>query len=449
MRSLYLKIFIWFWLVMILAVLCIAWLSFQFSQEKYLPLQQQNLISNYAVTALITYEINGKPGLQRWFTELEKRFSISAHLVDENGQDILAGQLNDREKKISEQIHQQIAPIEAFRENNIIVSPLIHANNGNIYRLILTTPTLLQPLQYIHSRGLLYGLLIALVLSGFICYLLSIYLTKPLRILERASQQIAAGDLSVRVSQQLHYRQDEIGQLATEFDNMATKVQTMMLSERRLLQDISHELRSPLARLKIALEIARGKTKNMATNELNRIELESERLNELIGEVLSLARMESPEFRLRKESFDMYHLLEELKQDCDYEHRGQQSRINLYGDKHSVMTADRKLIRSAIENILLNALRYTAENKAIEIHLHHDEDEINLSIRDHGPGIDENKISQLFKAFYRVDDARTMDKGGYGLGLAIAAKSIALHHGHISAVNAIGGGLIINIDLPT
>ena len=340
----------------------------------------------------------------------------------------------------------EISP-QATRYGNIVISPIITAKNGKEFRFVSQKPVSIQPLQYIHFSGFLYGFVIALVITGIVCYLLSIYLMRPIALLKIAARKLGQGNLDVRVGNTLFKRRDEIGELAEEFDGMADKIQAMMAAQRRLLQDMSHELRTPLARLQIALELARKQVGNQAERELNRIELESERLNELIGQILSLARMSSAEYKMLFDIFDLVGEINSIINDIEYENPDEANRIELHMDNNCQFYGDRKLIRSAIENIIRNALRYTPKPKSIEVYLNHSDDDVNITIRDHGPGVSDEKLEQLFKAFYRVDDARTKQQGGYGLGLAIAKRAIALHEGSISASNADDSGLIINIDL--
>lgn len=431
--------------MMVLTVIIIGWLSLQFSQHNYLPLRQRNLISNYGVMAVITYQVGDKPALKRWFEELSEHFATKAYLLDENGNDVLGRQLPHELEKISRQIKMgELAP-EAIREADIIISPIIRGNQQHEYRFVSRKELTLAALQYFHLSGFIFGLLIAIIIAGLVCYFLSRYLMHPIQVLTIAVRQLGQGDLQTRVVNRFDKRNDEIGELASEFNSMAEQLQVLIATQRRLLQDVSHELRTPLARLQIALALARKQVDGRATKELQRIELESERLDDLIGQILSLARMNSKEYQMLFEDLDLVTLIQDIVSDIAYEDTQKAERIHLQLSDDCQIYGDAKLLRSAIENVLRNALRYT--DNAIDIHLHHTDDDINLSIRDYGPGVSEEKLESLFKSFYRVDDARNQQRGGYGLGLAIAKRAIDLHNGTINANNAKDGGLIINIDL--
>ena len=325
--------------------------------------------------------------------------------------------------------------------------------DGKTYTLISTgrrpPPGLLAP----GPRGVGMRLLVAAIISALVSLLLARYLAAPLGQLSRASRQLATGDLSARVGTPLVDRNDEFGQLALDMDQMAGRLQVSQQANQRLLRDVSHELRSPLARLRVALEIARNKDQNLVAEELNRIELESERLEKLVDEVLSLLRETSTSQELKKQRFDLAELLEDLVETVNYEIGDDGEQIILDAQAPLELDADRDLLWRVFENLLRNALIHGGRNRAIYINaVHASSEEIIISVKDSGPGIAEQHLARIFEPFYRVDEARARSSAGqstgHGLGLAIAASAVRRHGGRITASNREGGGLNVEVVLP-
>jgi two-component system sensor histidine kinase CpxA len=302
-----------------------------------------------------------------------------------------------------------------------------------------------------------------LITSGFVCYGLALYLASPAVKLRRATQQLAGGDLSARVAAQMGRRRDELADLGRDFDQMAERIESLMTSERRLLADISHELRSPLARLMVALDLAEGGTDDATQAYLDRIRRESQRLNDLIGQLLSLSKLESGTARVENNPVDLSGLLREVAHDAEFEAQSSNRSVRLLHIDDCSTTGDTDLLRSAIENVVRNAVRYTAEGSEVELSLHcrpiaGSENEPNqkdavrneavISVRDHGPGVPANTLEKLFRPFYRVADARDRQSGGTGLGLAITERAVRFHGGSLAAENVPDGGLKVTLSLP-
>ena len=302
--------------------------------------------------------------------------------------------------------------------------------------------------HYSFNRGnIIFRFSVAILIGGFICYLLSLYLLRPIRILQRAAKKLGQGEFQTRVQALLGHRKDEIGELARDFDEMAARLESLVLSKQQLLQDISHELRSPLARLSVALEIARDKSPAVE-KELTRIAYETDKLNELIRQLLSLASLDASQNEITFEKVDLVELVQSIVSDANYEIQHRITPIQFITPKSCDAEVCYPLLRSAIENIIRNALRYTPENQPIKVTLLPKEDEIHISIEDSGPGIPEEKLAHVFDPFFRVDDSRTQRTGGFGLGLAIAKRAILLHKGHIYAKNLSQGGLNVTLSFP-
>ncbi len=295
-------------------------------------------------------------------------------------------------------------------------------------------------------------LLVVVITGGVVCYGLARYLTSPVSKLQKATQQLAGGDLSARVGPALEKRGDEFADLGRDFDLMAERIEWLINSQHRLLSDISHELRSPLARLNVALELARQRAGSEAAPSLDRIEREAERMNELIGQLLGLARLDNDAEVGQQERVSLTNLLSEVTADADFEAGSSKRRVRIIESEDCIVTGSTKLLRSAIENIVRNGLRYTAQGTEVEVGLRRRQTDKGacalIMVRDHGPGVPEATLGKLFRPFYRVGDARDRQSGGIGLGLAIAERIIRLHGGTVRASNASDLGLRVEILLP-
>ncbi|MGO9260857.1 MAG: ATP-binding protein [Bryobacteraceae bacterium] len=275
-----------------------------------------------------------------------------------------------------------------------------------------------------------------------LCYWLAFHLTRPVRELQKAVERFGKGDLSARVGST---RRDELGQLAGAFDRMAGRIETLLAAERRLLLDISHELRSPLARLGVAVELARsGEDRNAA---LNRIQKESDRLNALVGQLLQVTRAEGDPNSLRRHPVRLDELVEQLVNDSGIEAAAHDCAVTYEKREPVTVEGDPELLRRAVENVIRNAIRYAPPQSAVEVSLARNNGKAVVDIRDHGPGVPDEALPRLFDAFYRVESDRNRSSGGIGLGLSIARRAIELHKGSIRAQNA-QPGLEVIMELP-
>jgi two-component system sensor histidine kinase CpxA len=306
---------------------------------------------------------------------------------------------------------------------------------------------------FIGPRGLPFtGLIIGVLSSGLVCYLLSWYLTKPIVQLRTAARQIAAGDLTARAGAPAISRRDEVAGLMRDFDAMAERLETLLNAQSRLLNDISHELRSPLARLNVALGLARQRAGVESTDMLDRIELEAARLNELIGRILTLARLEDGEQLVPQTPVPLDEIVESVSEDAEFEAQERHCHVHTsIAQGNWQVRGNASLLHSAVENVVRNAIRYTQEGSAVEIELKSETRGIReavLRVSDSGPGVPSDSLDKLFQPFYRLDDARGRQTGGVGLGLAITERAVRFHGGKVSAFNRPQGGLVIEIRLP-
>jgi signal transduction histidine kinase len=278
--------------------------------------------------------------------------------------------------------------------------------------------------------------------TGILCWLASVAVVAPIRRIAASIARFGHGDLSVRVRTN---RQDEIGQLSSSFNQMAERLQRMIANERRLLADISHELRSPLARLKFAVKLARTSADTDAA--LDRINRDVDRIASLVAGVLEITVAEGEPLAQGTEIMRIGDILDEVIRDCTFEAEVRGCRIALWGSSSTQILGNRELLRRAVENVMRNAIRYSPDQSTIDICLTEDSDTANIAVRDYGPGVPEDMLTRIFDPFFRVEDARNALGGGSGLGLSIAKRAVEVHHGTIAAQHA-SPGLRVQIKIP-
>jgi signal transduction histidine kinase len=349
-------------------------------------------------------------------------------LTDARGRDLLTGA--DRSDLLSRG-NTPPEPHRQFKGRYIIIG----RPRGGRYRLI----SIVRP--WFEPRSLLpyYGVMVlVIVLMGGI---LAVHLAMPLRQLRRVVDRFAQGELSARARSA---RRDEIGELSRAFDEMAGRIETLLAAERRLLQDVSHELRSPLARLNFAVELARTGADREAA--LARVRKEADRMAALIGELLQLTRVEGSPTTQRLEELHLAGLLQAIVRDCSLEAEARACRLLLQTDRAAIVIGDRELLHRAAENVIRNAIHHAPPGSSVEVSLELREDAATIIVRDYGPGVPEELLGAIFKPFFRVEDDRSRASGGTGLGLAIARRAVELHHGRITARNA-SPGLVVVLEL--
>ena len=283
------------------------------------------------------------------------------------------------------------------------------------------------------------------------CLGLAWHLTAPIRRLRTAAQRLAGGDLTARVGPGRSRGRDEVAALGRDFDLMAQRIEALMTTRRQLLRDISHELRSPLARLNVALELARQRSGPGASGPLDRIEREAERLNDLIGRLLTLTQLESGGEWIERDAVSLKGLVELIASDANFEAQTRNRAVRAVVEEEITIHGSEEMLRQGIENVVRNAVRYTAEGTQVEIAVSRRRGDSReaavIRVRDHGPGVPEEALSRMFLPFYRVANARDRQTGGTGIGLAITERAVRLHGGTVTASNAADGGLIVEIVL--
>jgi signal transduction histidine kinase len=264
----------------------------------------------------------------------------------------------------------------------------------------------------------------------------------PIRRIANSIAAFGQGNLSVRVKTD---RPDEIGQLGRSFNQMAERLERLIVSERRLLGDISHELRSPLARLKFAVKLAR--TSQDSKTAIDRIEKDVDRIASLVSDIVEITFLEGDPALCGTESVAIADVVDDVVRDCAVESEARGCRIEFMGNIDGLVLGSRELLRRAVENVLRNAVRYSPEGTAVLVYLSEKEQAAVIVVRDHGSGVPEEMLSRIFDPFFRVEESRTLNGGGSGLGLSIAKRAMQAHHGTIAAENA-EPGLRVTLCIP-
>jgi two-component system sensor histidine kinase CpxA len=314
------------------------------------------------------------------------------------------------------------------------------------YRLIaeLTPP----PLGERIPGDLLWTLKLGTIFSAIICLLIAHYLTKPIERLRDATHELARGNLDIRAGENLGNRHDEIAELVRDFDTMAGELRTQIQSERNLLSGVSHELRSPIARIRLALALARHADDRERAEMLDRIEQDTVQLDSMLERILTVARLESGQQKPKFEQLALNDILDDVLHDANFEAAATGASISYQGNGEIKLVGDVGMLHSAVENIVRNAMFYSGKDGKIEVSLEKNDGAGVIRVRDNGPGVPENALPLLFKPFYRVDDSRGTTTGGMGLGLAIVRNAVAAHGGTVSARNVSPHGLEIELRLP-
>lgn len=451
MKSLFLKIFLSFWTAQALFVVLAILVTLALSPARHGIESESPQILAEVVNA---YQSGGEPAAHEYLEDLWHKQQVRAFVFDASGRELAAQRVPPWIEDVRQGVTPR-APRHRTWMDNLLPDRIKRQAltlDGKRYTLVIELPPGPRVFGPHDVPGL--GITIAILTSGLMCYLLARSMTRPVSRLRTAAQSLAAGDLSARTGASPNGRRDELTELMRDFDRMAERIEGLVESQSRLLKDVSHELRSPLARLSVALGLARQKASPEIEGSLNRIELEADRLNQLIQRLLTISRLESGTDGLLKSRLSLRELVEQVAHDAEYEHpgRGCQVTTPASGDEEFLVDADPDLLRSAIENVIRNATRYTAEGTKVEVRLERQPaasgEEIVVAVRDSGPGVPNDALQKIFEPFYRLDDARNRQTGGAGLGLSIADRAIRLHGGQLRASNRKEGGLEVEIRIP-
>jgi len=450
MRGLFFKIFIIFWIAQSLIFIISTGfiLAHRFPRPNFLLDPAFNNLNANAIEGANRFEAGGCAGFNTYAQQRNEVLALSRS----NGA-IVCGQLPAGTTAPA----NSSGIVQARQAGNVTVwsAPAFSAS-GKSYLFIAVVPihreqhTWYEDLYHLASPQLP----VSIAVGGLTTFVLVLIFTRPVVRLRKAALQLARGNLSTRVREAAprsrFFKGDEFDALVNSFNHMAERLESLVNAQRLLLRDVSHELRSPLARLSVALELSREDADPTMSTHLDRIERETRRLNQLIGQLLDLSSMEAAESLGKFERVSLKQLLEEIIPDATYEALQRDASIALNAECDCVIDGRRELLYRAIENVLRNAVRYTKPGTLVEIRLLNDDEQqvAEVEISDRGPGIPESELQSIFRPFYRVDMARSAQTGGFGVGLAITERAVKLHNGNITASNRAGGGTTIQICLP-
>lgn len=449
-RSLYLKIFIWFWVAMII-INVVLFAAFALTRPTPTRRSWRDLAQSgpNSQKAAEIYEQSGPGALSAALQATEKATGVSATFFDEHGKELSGRTVPQKAQELSEKAAETRDIEFNFDVEGTLVARPVVTSKGQLFIYVAHIPR--PPFQpTFQTLGL--RLLVVLVIGGIFCYWLARYLTTPIFKLRTTTNELAEGNLGARVSANLVKRRDEVGQLGRDFNVMAERLESMVKAQQRLLGDISHELRSPLARLGVALGLARQRSGAEANGALDRIERESDNLNEMISQLLTLTRLESGTDSRKRTEVNLAALVREVAEDADFEARSVNRSVQVVSSDDCSINGVEELLRSAVENVVRNAVRYTPEGTAVEVALRKQNGGSDnfavITVTDRGNGVPEDALERIFRPFYRTEDARDRQSGGgTGLGLAITERAVRMHGGSVQAVNAAGGGLAVEMRL--
>ena len=451
MRGVFVKILLWFWgsLVLVALALELTIAATTTPVEVRVARFSDAVLTARTKEAVGVLDRAGTAGVARFLADLERTTHMRALLLDPNGREVTGRGVPPKALEVARRAMETgQTEIEADGQT-ATKARAVTMSDGRRYILVAALPVGLMRLLHDGPTAQVLRLLAVLATAAAACYGLARYVTRPLAVLRGATRALAQGDLAVRVGASVGHGTDEFTELGRDFDRMAERLDALVTAERRLLRDISHELRSPLARLNVALGLARQQGGD-DHGALDRIEREAERLNTLIGQLLMLARMESGTTQAVRERIDLLGIAHEVVDDAAFEAKSRGRTVQIVESCDAIVAGDPELLRSAIENVVRNAVRHTREGTCVEVSLGRDgSGRVRVRVRDHGAGVPDSALPYIFQPFYRVGDARDRGTGGVGLGLTIVHRTIRLHDGTVHAGNAPGGGLIVELTLPT
>jgi two-component system, OmpR family, sensor kinase len=467
-RSLFLRIFVLFWIAMAIIVGGSIAVTFTVAAHEYESREFQRRPA-IAIRASEVLAKGGLVALKKWLGDEHSMPDRNLYIIGPDGQDILGRRLSENAARRLEFFNRESTaepeaadgapgtsypsadarasggPPGNFRPQRAL--PQIVAPDGTTYTVLLVPrrPSIFGALSL---PGIsLMILAIALAVSALASWWLARHLSAPIRRIQEGARALAGENLEVRVSAGLEGRKDELAVLARDFDAMADQLRANRSAITRLLRDISHELRSPLARMRLAVGIARQPSADPA-RQLERLEREIERLDGLISQVLKLARLSGTDAPFERELFDIDEVIEEVVRDANFEGAAKGCTVRTVGTAGTQVHGNRELLRSAIENVLRNAVRYSPGGARVDVLVERGEAGLVVTVRDQGPGVPEGEVERIFEPFYRVAESRDRDTGGEGIGLAITSRVMKAHGGAAKAENRPGGGFEVRLNLP-
>ena len=485
MGRLFWKFFFFIWLAQLttfLGVSSLVWVKILTQEERALEISLSPPASFAVNAAAATLQFGGPAALENLLESRDPRRMHSVYAVDESGRDLLG-------REVAPALLEQARALAGMREPpGDAEAPRgvrqVRASDGHSYTLYLPAsaprgearpgmeggggpsagppPPGMEPRPGMHQGSylrrmippyepLLGGLLVSLVFAALLAH----YITRPIRHLRGAFEAAASGNLKARVGPVMGGRRDELADLGRDFDHMAGRLELLIEGQRRLLHDVSHEMRSPLARMQAAIGLAHQPEKDGSPARpeklaaaIVRVEREAARMDQLVGELLTLARLESGVSEGHAEPVNVLELVADIVEDARFEAEAAGRHVDFDGAAEALVLGQAELLHRAFENVIRNAVKHTAEHTSVSVAAGAGATpgEWCLTVCDAGPGVAENELASIFEPFVRGGNAYSTD--GHGLGLAIARRVIETHRGRITARNRPEGGLCVDIVLP-
>jgi two-component system sensor histidine kinase CpxA len=462
MRRLFWRIFAAFWLATVVVLLAFAWIATSNFETEKIPglgiTRLQAVMDDGLARTSRELRHEGVDVARRWLRSATDFGPSTIYVFDAAGNEMLG---RTPPKAISDAAGEVIVEASQLADDGSLLpthdgerlrARAIRVKDDGIYGAVATLEgTFVSRLVSRRPFTFWSNIAAGMVVSALFSFLLAWYVAAPLTKIRASTRRFAEGDLDARVGELTFGRSAEMTALASEFDEMAARIKALIESHRRLVRDVSHELRSPLARLRVALELARDGDDAQVHASLDRIESESARLESMLAQALELSRLETQR-RAAQDTVALDQLLEDVITNADYEGAPRGRKVVLADCERQMLNGSSDALYSAFENVIRNALAYTQDGTTVTVRLLRDPRDPRcalVTVRDHGPGVADAEWKRIFEPFYRTDSARTRASGGTGLGLAIARSAVEWHGGSICARNAEGGGLEVAIKLPT
>lgn len=411
-------------------------------QMSYLSESHQQLLRSYANKAEQLYLAGDIEGLQEWMAHIQQTEKTWAAIVQSEPYTVAGGQLDEyffRYYGVGRGIQWMLHPW--------LVDPMMEISFANRKtHFLIRLPEHMRPslFRYLGLANISLQILLPLILLTLISVLLYRHIMSPLKKLELATRAFSKGDFNVRVGDLIGKRSDELTELALTFDTMADRISTLILNQRQLISDLSHELRTPIARLDIAVE---SLTQGNDVEAIARVERESRQIRKLVEDTLTLAWLENESPSLRQENLDLVDLIDVVVEDARFEFPDRVIRVNL--PEHAPLEqSNHRALGQALENIVRNAMRFTPVGKTVRVELTFVPNGYQIDVLDQGPGVQKENLDNIFRPFFREDNARPNTTSSFGLGLALVKRQISAIGGAICAENRAEGGLLMRVTLP-